>query len=190
MSTYEQSTYEQIDHDPLPARPRRRLVTPLSAGLVAVAIAAGGFIAGVEVQKSQQTSTSAASTGAAPAFAQRAGGFPGGGQNPGGGGTQSGPRGLTAGTVASKRGKGLYVKDSSGNTVRVRTTSSSKVTRTDEASVKGVHPGDTVIVQGSTGKDGTVTATRITATSKAAGGSGGFGGLGFSGAPPGGATGP
>lgn len=186
------SVYEDIDHDSLPARPRRRLVTPLSAALVAVAIAAGGFIAGVEVQKGQQTTASAsAGAGGAPAFAQRGGGSGGGGGFPGGGALQGGPRGLTAGTVANKKGKLLYVTDSSGNTVRIRTTSNSKITRSSEASVKGIHPGDTLIVQGSTSKDGTVTATRITATSKSASGSGGFGGLGLAGAsPPTGTTGP
>lgn len=179
------STYEHVDHDPLPARPRRRLVTPLSAGLVAIAIAAGGFIAGVQVQKGQQTAASPAAGGSgAPAFAQRGGGLPGGGA------AQGGPRGLTTGTVANKKGKMLYMTDDSGATVRVRTTANSKITRSAEAGVRGIHPGDTLIVQGSAAKDGTVTATRITATSKGAGSSGGFGGFGLAGAPPAGAPGP
>lgn len=37
------------------------------------------------------------------------------------------------------------------------------------------HPGDTVIVQGTTSKDGTVTATQVNAT--ASGATGGLGGL-------------
>ena len=36
----------------LPRRPRRKLVTPLTATLAAVVIAALGFIGGVQVQKS------------------------------------------------------------------------------------------------------------------------------------------
>ena len=40
----------------------------------------------------------------------------------------------------------------------------SKVTRTATSSARGVHPGDTVIVQGTTARDGTITASRVTAS--------------------------
>jgi hypothetical protein len=78
--------------------------------------------------------------------------------------------------VSSAYGGVLYVKDSSGTTVLVRTTNTSKIVRTAGSTVRAVHPGDTVVVQGSTAKDGTVTATRVSAT--AAGAGGGFGGAG------------
>jgi hypothetical protein len=139
-------------HDELPRRPRRRLVTPVTAVLTAVLIAALGFIGGVKVQKAQGTGTGG--TGRAAAFAR---GF-GGGAGGGGGG------GATVGSVASVDGKNFYVKDSSGTTVRVRTTSNSKITRTAVAKVRDVHPGDTVIVQGTTSSGGTVTATSVAAT--------------------------
>jgi hypothetical protein len=48
----------------LPARPRRRLLTPIPLALLGVLLIAGGFIAGVQVQKGQ---TSSGSTGGAPA---------------------------------------------------------------------------------------------------------------------------
>jgi hypothetical protein len=80
----------------------------------------------------------------------------------------------------------LYVKDSDGNLVRVKTTSHSKINRTASTSSGAIHPGDTVIVQGTTSKGGTVTATEIQAT--AAGATSGLGALfgrfGGGGGPP------
>jgi Domain of unknown function (DUF5666) len=86
--------------------------------------------------------------------------------------------------VANKHGSTLYVKDSDGTTIRVKTTSHSKINRTATASAGAIHPGDTVIVQGTKSSSGTITATQINATSSAAagglaglfGGGGGFGG--------------
>ena len=141
----------------LPRRPRRNLATPLTATLAAVLIAALGFIGGVKVQKSSADSPSGARAGA---FA-RGGGT--GGFTPGGGGASSD---ATVGTVANVNGKTLYVTDSSGATIRVKTTSNSKIARTAVAKVGAVHPGDTVIVQGTKSSSGTVTATSVTATAK------------------------
>jgi hypothetical protein len=151
--------------DELPRRPRRKLATPLTTTLAAVLIAALGFIGGVQVQKS-----SADSPGAA--------GFTRGGPTGAGGFTPRGSSDATVGTVADVNGKTLYVTDSSGTTIRVRTTSSSKVSRTAVAKAGQVHPGDTVIVQGTKSSSGTVTATSVTATAKnaASGLAGRFGG--------------
>ena len=91
---------------------------------------------------------------------------------PGRGGAQGN---ATVGSVANKHGSTLYVKDSDGNTVRVKTTSHSKVNRTATASVGAIHPGDTVIVQGTKSAGGTITATQINATSSSA--AGGLAGL-------------
>jgi hypothetical protein len=186
------------ESDPLPPRrARRRLVTPLTAGLAAVVLATAGFIAGVQVQKGQAgTGTGTASAGAANATARAGfrggrGAAGGGAQVPGGGGAQA-QDAPTVGSVANKRGSTLYVQDADGTTVRVRTDAQSKVTRTTAASPGAVHPGDTVVVQGTKGKDGTIVATQITATSKSAAANGGgglrqaFGGAG--GAPPAGAA--
>ncbi len=142
--------------DELPRRPRRKLATPLTATLAAVLIAALGFIGGVQVQKS-----SADSTGSPRAAGFTRGGGGAGGFTPGGGSSDA-----TVGTVANVNGKTLYVTDSSGATIRVKTTSNSKVSRTAVAKVGEVHPGDTVIVQGTKSSSGTVTATSVTATAK------------------------
>jgi hypothetical protein len=165
----------------LPPRPRRKLITPPTLGLAAVAIAAGGFIGGVEVQKHQGGGSGKATGSSLPAaFASR---FRGGGAGPASGD-------FTTGTVANKHGSTLYVKDQSGTTIRVKTKSSSKVTRTASSSPRAVHPGDTVIVTGAKHSDGSITASSIRATSKAASSSSGGGGNFFGGAgPPAGAGG-
>jgi Domain of unknown function (DUF5666) len=191
---YEEQVYEQetlVDPEPwevedeLPARPRRPLVTPVRAGLAAVVIAAAGFFGGVEVQKSQGSNASsgapAAVSGAARAGGGGFGGFGGQASN------------ATFGTVTSKNGSSLYVQDANGTTVKVRMDSNSKITRTANASGSAIHPGDTVVVQGSKSSNGTVTASQITAaTARGAGRGflrGGFGGApgaggGSGGAPP------
>ncbi len=195
-TVYEDPDMEFYDDEPqpadtLPVRPRRKLLTPVSGGLLAVVLVAGGFIGGVQVQKHQGNGTNngAARNGLPAAFAARL--AAGGGQAPGAaGGTGtgtaragSGSGGATAGTVANIKGSTLYVTSADGTTVKVKTNDNSKVTRNAAGSVAGVHPGDTVVIQGSTASSGTVTASSITATAK------GVTPAGFGGAFPGAAAG-
>jgi hypothetical protein len=175
--------------DALPPRPRRAGLTRAAIALSAVLIATLGFIGGVEVQK-HQGSTGGTTANAAAAGFQR----PGGGAAGGGGfGAPGGDGNVTVGTVSNKKGNVLYVKNSDGTLIKVKIGSSSTITRTAKASAGAVHPGDTVVVQGSTSKSGTVTASRVTATSSTAAaarggfpGGGGFGGGGFGGGGAGG----
>ena len=198
--TYEDDWEPAPEERALPPRRRRRLVTPVSAVLAAVLVGALGFIGGVEVQKGQADSSTGTTAGGAAAARAGLGGAAGGG----GGGGLAGPGGArgnaTVGTVANKHGSTLYVKDSDGTTIRVKTTSHSKINRTATASAGAIHPGDTVVVQGTKSSSGTVTATQINATSSAAasglaglfgggGGLRGFGGGGAGGGAPGGAPG-
>jgi hypothetical protein len=159
-TTLDQPTWLDDDApiDELPRRPRRKLVTPATAGLTAVIIAAAGFVGGVQVQKSSAT----ASTGAGAQQAGFAGGPPGaaGGQA-GGSGAAGSP---TIGQVKSKDGSTLYVTDADGNTVKVTTTSNSKISRNAKAGANAIHPGDTVVIQGTTAASGTVKATSVSAT--------------------------
>jgi hypothetical protein len=153
-----------MTQDELPRRPRRRLVTPVTATLSAVLIAALGFIGGVQVQKAAGDS----STATTPArLAARGGGF----TADGGGASDA-----TVGSVANVDGRTIYVTDANGDTVRVKTRKSSKVTRNAVSAVGAIHPGDTVIVQGTKASSGTVTATSIAATAKNAAGAGLLGG--------------
>jgi hypothetical protein len=185
--------WDPIDEEEtLPPRPRRRLVTPLTAVFAAVVVAALGFFGGVQVQKHQGKGSGGSANGLAAglgAAGARGGAGRGGGGGFGGGGGPVGG-GATIGSVANKNGSTLYVKDADGNTIKVKTTSHSKINRTADSSVGAIHPGDTVLVQGTKSSSGTVTASQITAT--AAGVSGGlFGGFGAGGgaAPGGGAPG-
>jgi hypothetical protein len=207
MSDHEQPTtvYEDPDMgfyddepqpaDTLPVRPRRTLLTPISGGLLAVVLVAGGFIGGVQVQKHQGngTNSGAARNGLPAAFAARSaagggaapGGTAGGGAASGTGAARSGggSGGATAGTVANIKGSTLYVTSADGTTLKVKTNDNSKVTRNAVSSVANVHPGDTVVIQGSAASSGTVTASSITATAK------GVTPAGFGGAFPGAAAG-
>jgi hypothetical protein len=189
---------EEPDNGSLPPRRRRRLVTPVAAGLAAVLVAALGFIGGVQVQKHADKNGGSSGNGAQAALASARGGgtgarggFGGGRGFPGVGaaGGANGQSAPTIGSVANKNGSTLYVKDSDGNTVKVKTTSHSKINRTASTSAGAIHPGDTVIVQGTKSSNGTITATQINAT--ASGAAGGLAGLfGGGGGGQGGATAP
>jgi hypothetical protein len=175
-TVYDDPDMELYDEEPaetLPARPRRRLLTPVTGGLLAVVLVAGGFIGGVQVQKHQAGgSGGGAGNGLPAAFAARL--AQGGGAATGAGGATagagagrtSGAAAGTTGTVANIKGSTLYVTSAGGTTVKVKTNDNSKVTRNASSSVARVHPGDTVVIQGSTASGGTVTASSITATAK------------------------
>jgi hypothetical protein len=117
----------------------------------------------------------------------RAGGAAGGGASAArggfGGGAFGGASGATVGQVTTVSGNTLYVTDAQGNTVKVKAAPGATVTRTVDAKPHQIHPGEQVVVRGTT-RNGTVTATSITAGASGAGaalGVGAFGG-GFAGA--------
>jgi hypothetical protein len=155
-------------------------LTPLTGGLLALAIAAAGFVVGVLVEKGQTGSSSAG--GALPAGLTSSGGGPAG---PAAAGSGSG---ATFGTVATVSGRTLYVKDSQGNTIKVLTTKGSTVTRSADSKVGDIHPGDTVVIQGQKRRSGTVKAQSITASAAGSGGGGLFGGGGPQVSGPGGSS--
>jgi hypothetical protein len=163
-TTLDQPTWLDDDApiDELPRRPRRKLVTPVTAGLTAVIIAAAGFVGGVQVQKSSATASTGAGAGAGAQQAGFAGGPAGAAAARAGGSASSGS--LTTGQVKSKDGSTLYVTDADGTTVKVTTTSNSKISRTANAGANAIHPGDTVVIQGTTAASGTVKATSVSAT--------------------------
>lgn len=178
--------WEEPTQESLPRRPRRRLVTPVGIALIAVALAAAGFVGGVEVQKAQ--GGTGAGSQARTAFAGGAGAQGRSGGAPGGafGGSSGGSGGPTIGTVSSTKGRTLYVEDSNGTTVKVKLGGQAKITRSAKAKAGAIHPGDTVVIQGTKNSRGTVTAASVSATSSNArsSGTGGFPGGGF-GAPSG-----
>jgi hypothetical protein len=148
-----------------PGRPRRRWFNRKSAALAAAITCAAGFYAGVSVEKGQlasaaTTTTAAASTsGAGTASGARAG-FPGAAR---GGGNAS------IGTVSSVNGKTIYLTDTAGNTVKVTLSSATKITKSQSVSRASIRPGDTVVIQGAKGSNGTLTATSVSDSGTGAG---------------------
>ena len=148
-TTLDQATWlddEEAPDGQLPPRPRRKLATPATAGLAAVIIAAAGFVGGVEAQKSSATATTPTGGGAGARTAGFAGGPPGAAGRPANGAAGA----LTTGEVKNKDGSTLYVTDADGNTIKVKTTSNSKVSRNATADAGEIQPGDTVVIQGTT----------------------------------------
>ncbi|MFN8172035.1 MAG: DUF5666 domain-containing protein [Candidatus Nanopelagicales bacterium] len=159
------------------ARPNRA-----TWALLALIVLAVGFVGGAFAQSKWGTSSS--STGGMPDFSAMSGAATGGQASgvttgsSGQGSAQSGGQGgfggggMTFGTIASVDGNTLTVTDSSGKTITVAVPSSATVTANQEVSLAELAAGDTVIVRGETGDDGTITATSVTE------GAGGFPGGG------------
>lgn len=160
------------EEEELPSRPRSRFLAPLPIALIVVLIAAAGFLGGVLVQKGSEGGESAAGlpggAGGLPSFLSEKGGE----GEAGGSGSEASaglPVGLggsgsaVTGTVTSIKGQTVYVKESEGNVVVVKAEDGSTVSRDSNVSVEKIHPGDSVVVQGS--KHGsTVKASSISAT--------------------------
>jgi hypothetical protein len=144
-----------------PGGRRRRFFTRKTAALGVVVACAAGFLAGIEIEKSQVSGTASAATvpagnagSAATGTGARSGfGLSGGG--PGGGG------GASFGTVSSVDGNTIYLTEASGNTVKVTLSSATKITKSQSTSKSSLHPGDALVVQGATGKNGTLAATSV-----------------------------
>lgn len=171
-SPFEGDLSEELEAEP---RPRRRppSVTVL---LGAAVLIVGGFVGGVQADRhwgAEQAPDASAPIDqlAARRTGQGGGGFrgrfPGGGAGfPGAGGAGGGGRsgggtgGGTTGTVKLVDGDTIYVQTDTG-IVRVKTTKSTKVTVAKKSTAKALKTGSTVVVQGTPGQDGTVTATSV-----------------------------
>jgi hypothetical protein len=176
--TEQTDTYEPIEQEQwlsdareLAARPRRRLLSPAPLALLGVLLVACGFIAGVLVEKGQ---TSEGPSSAASGLSSRITGvrsaFSGGGSTGGGFAARLGSGGgATIGQVAYVHGGLLYVTNAQGNTVKVRTSEASSITKTVKADLKQIHPGETVTVTGETSSGGAILARSISVGSSAAG---------------------
>jgi hypothetical protein len=166
----EEWDHEEQDTRPLPRRPRRQLFNRRSATLIALIVGVIGFYAGVRVEKGQLSSSSSTglslpsslsslarggttTRGATGTGSASRGGFPGLGAF-GGGGT-------TIGTVSNINGKTIYISDSSGNTVKVKLSSATKITKSLAVRKKAVRPGDSVVIQGAKNSNGTLSATSV-----------------------------
>jgi hypothetical protein len=74
------------------------------------------------------------------------------------------------------QGDTLWVTTSTGSLVKVKLTNATTVTRNAASTKQALRPGDTVVVQGATAKNGTVSASSVSATAKGVSSGGGFGG--------------
>jgi len=196
--------------DQLPGRPRRRFLTKLTVPLLGLLLAAAGFLAGIEVEKGRTASgstgglaTSAASRGFAARFAGASGGshagsgrFPGasgsgsrsgfshGGGFPAGGfggfGGAGGAGGGTTGTISSISGKSIVLKTTSGNSITVTLTSATTLKKDLRVGRNSIRPGDTITVEGITGKAGSIKASSVSDSGAASTGSSGSGSSGSS----------
>ena len=148
-----------------------RLGWPVAVLLVLL-IGGGGIWGGAALQRSQGTSSGTSSL--ASALASRFGSRTGSGASRFGGSGGASSTAAAAGTVTEVKGSTLYVTNASGNLVVVTLTPSTTVTRNAKATISGLQPGDTVVVQGSKAGNGTVTATSVSDTAQ--GVTAGFGG--------------
>jgi Domain of unknown function (DUF5666) len=166
----------------IPPRPRGRLLRPLPLALIALIIAAAGFLGGIEAQKGSEGGSGATAGlggGGLPNFAAlKEGRSAAGGSEsktseasaPGFGASSA----AATGTVTSVEGHTIYVKESDGTTVAVKVGDGATVTRDSNVAAKKIHPGDTVTVEGS--KHGsTVQASSIAATESGVESTAGFG---------------
>jgi len=127
-----------------------------SSGFAGLAARFGRGAAGSAASGSAATTGSSATSGSASK--STTGGFGGFG---GFGGASTA---AATGTVTVVEGNTLFVTTSSGSIVKVTVGSTAKVTRNATANAASLKPGDTVVVQGTTSKDGTVTASSVAAT--------------------------
>ncbi len=159
----------------LPVRPKRPFLTKWSAALMALVLGAVGFFVGVRVEKDKIPSSGGTGSAFASAFSGAggtsttgtagrsgaAGGFAG--RFAGGAGGFAGAAGnATIGSVASVNGKTIYVTETSGDTVKVKLSGQTTITKSESVSSSKVFPGDEVVIAGTKGSGGTITATSLT----------------------------
>ncbi len=200
-------TWAQEPLEELPPRPRRRLLGTggnlIFLALLGVLLIACGFIGGVLVEKSQTSSSSSSgAAGLASRFAALRGGGTGATSSSGAGGSSGsggfagrfgGAGGATIGEVSYISGDTLYVTNAEGNTVKITTSPAATITKTVKADLHGIHPGETVVVRGTKGANGAVSAESISVSAADAGLGGGglsslFGGGGAGGSAGGGGS--
>jgi hypothetical protein len=129
--------------------------------------------------------TTGTGTGTGGGTGANGGGFAGFG----GGGAGGGGGGRTAGTVSDVEGSTVFVTDAAGSIVKVNLAATTKISKTTTASASDIQLGDTIVVTGAKGTDGSTAAQTITiapAGTTIGGGGGSGGGAGGTGTGAGG----
>ncbi|MFC0029238.1 hypothetical protein ACFFMM_06830 [Micromonospora chaiyaphumensis] len=146
--------------------------------LGALVLVTGGFLGGVQVQKSYGESTAGPATAASRGQRGAGGfGFPGGpaaagmptgapgGAAPNTGNSGAGGASTTTGTVKLVDGTTLYVETADGTVVTVRTSGDTAIKLARDGALKDLKAGDAVTVEGANSA-GTVAATTVTGPAK------------------------
>jgi hypothetical protein len=154
--------------------------TPTTIGAGGGFAARGGAAAGGAASGSAGAALGAGASGAGTSGV----GTSGAGTSGSTGGSTAGPVGpagfagrfgggnATFGTVGSVDGNTLTLTEASGDTVKVKLTSATKITKSESARRRQIHPGDTVTVSGLTSRQGTISAATVTDSgARATGGS-------------------
>jgi hypothetical protein len=164
------------DEDWVSKAPKGLRIPPLIGVMVLVLFAICGFWGGAILQKHHDKSTvttaaAGAGTGAAAGAAgaaRRAAGGTGGTGGFGGFGGAAGGAGATGartvGTVTDVEGTTVFLTDSSGNIVKVNLAPTTKITKTTSGTPADIQLGQTMIVTGPKGTDGSTSASTITLT--------------------------
>ncbi len=177
---------DDIDEEWVNQAPKGLRIPPLIGILVLVLFAVSGFWGGAVLQKHHDKSTRTTATGAtgtgaagAGAAARRAaaggaGGFGGfGGAGGAGGGAAAG---RTIGTVSDVEGSTVFVTDASGAIVKINLAPATKITKTTSGTAADIQLGQSVIVTGAKGTDGSTAAATVTIVPAGATGAGGTAG--------------
>jgi len=140
------------DTTPTPETPAkksvfRRIITPALAAVAALAI---GLFGGILISRG--------TSGTSQAQGDRAS-FPGGPDGATGGPAGAGD--VTAGTITGIDGDTITLKLADGSTVKVTSSSDTTVTTSETSSVRDLAKGDSIVVSGTAGSDGTVAATTV-----------------------------
>lgn len=149
---------------------RGRITNTFTYVLIGAAILVGTFSAGAWVGRDNAPAANTGTSSNAAAFAAAASGASGGfgGRNGGAGfsgasgftGAQA-AAGATTGTVKLIDGNNLYITTTQGATIKVTTSAQSQVSVSKQGTVADLAVGETIIVQGEAGADGTIAATTI-----------------------------
>ena len=157
----------------LAARASRRLANRTTTVLLGLALLVGGFLAGAQVQKHWgAVPASASNSGTGNGVANVAGGGFGGRGAKGGNGANAGnatnpssaASNAMTGTVKLVDGTTVYLQMANGDVVTVKTTGSTSVQVAQAGSLSQLAPGTQVTVEGQSGGQGIVNATKLTAT--------------------------
>lgn len=131
-----------------------RTVQYVIAALVLIIVAGGSFYAGTLYGKSQAQAVFRSFRQGGTPFAQGTpGAFPR---------QQVQGRGMIFGTIEEVRSDGtLVVKDNNGSSVQVRVTDTTLIEKTVSAAVTDLQTGESVMVSGTQGEDGSITARSV-----------------------------